>query len=98
MQESRIAVHVYPKELAQHRSDANENLLLFGQSAFQFEQLGINALLQVSIQRQTLKVVTPSPKPLTKLSQYFEGDSTLREEIFAGINFREFFFRTFRGN
>ena len=23
---------------------------------------------------------------------------TLREEIFAGINFREFFFRTFRGN
>ena len=24
--------------------------------------------------------------------------STLREEIFAGINFREFFFRTFRGN
>ena len=24
--------------------------------------------------------------------------NTLREEIFAGINFREFFFRTFRGN
>ena len=25
-------------------------------------------------------------------------NTTLREEILAGINFREFFFRTFRGN
>ena len=38
------------------------------------------------------------PNYLERLEFYFMANDTLREEIFAGINFRKFFFRTFRGN